>query len=103
MKDLYYSIREYNILKILNESRQDYLDYYLSKGYLVYRDWSETKTIPAWKHIYTWTFALSENGYQICDTDMTVAEIQTMDSYILIGQATAMVDGQWYMLSNQLQ
>lgn len=103
LKDVYYSPDEFDFLSILNQHVQDYLDFYLSKGYLFYQDRSENVTIPAWKHLYTWTFALSNASYQICDTDMTVAEIQTASSYISTSQANAMVSWLWYLLSNSLQ
>jgi hypothetical protein len=47
LKDVFYSPSEFNFLSILNQHVQDYLDYYLSKGYLFYEDWSEHVTIPA--------------------------------------------------------
>jgi hypothetical protein len=70
---------------------------------LFYEDWSEHVTIPAWKHLYTWTFALSNNSYQVCDTDMTAAEIMTASSYISVSEANAMVSWLWYLLSDHNQ
>ena len=101
--DVFYSLPDFNFVPILNEYRQDYFDYYLSKGYLRYEDWSVNLTVPAWKHLYTWTFTTATNSYQICDTDMTVNEIQTMASYISAEQANSMVEGEWYRSLNHLQ
>lgn len=103
LKDIYYSILGPDFITTLNENRQDYFDYYLSKGYLFYEDWADSWTIPAWKHLYTWTFTLATWMYSICDTDMTVEELQTMDSYISTALANIMINGRWYEPSQEHQ